>query len=64
MDGEGSVKTVSTERRRQINPVHKRVPPAVAAKQLASIPADRRNLTARLLGDPLPGRSALDRGQR
>lgn len=28
---------------------------------LASIPADTRDLTARMLGDPLPGRSALDR---
>ena len=27
----------------------------------ADIPADTRDLTARILGDPLPGRSALDR---
>lgn len=26
-----------------------------------SIPADTRSLTARIAGDPLPGRSALDR---
>jgi hypothetical protein len=28
---------------------------------IASIPEDTRDLTARLCGDPLPGRSALDR---
>jgi hypothetical protein len=33
---------------------------AEAYRQLASIPADTRSLTARLAGDPLPGRSALD----
>lgn len=27
----------------------------------AAIPSDTRDLTARLCGDPLPGRSALDR---
>ena len=32
-----------------------------AAKRLAQIPADTRTLTQRVLGDPLPGRSALDR---
>lgn len=31
------------------------------AARLAEIPADTRNLTARIFGDPLPGRSALDR---
>lgn len=30
----------------------------------AEIPADTRNLTARIFGDPLPGRSALDRSVR
>ena len=28
---------------------------------LREVPADTRDLTARALGDPLPGRSALDR---
>jgi hypothetical protein len=32
-----------------------------AEKLLAQIPEDTRSLTARLAGDPLPGRSALDR---
>lgn len=31
------------------------------AKALATIPPDDRSLTARIMGDPLPGRSALDR---
>ena len=35
-----------------------------AAARLAEIPSDTRSLTARLAGDPLPGRSALDRRQR
>jgi hypothetical protein len=30
----------------------------------AEIPADTRSLTARIFGDPLPGRSALDRSAR
>lgn len=30
-------------------------------RQLPLIPDDTRSLSARLLGDPLPGRSALDR---
>lgn len=34
------------------------------ARRIAEIPPDTRNLTARLLGDPLPGRSALDRKAR
>jgi hypothetical protein len=29
--------------------------------RLAEIPPDTRGLTARIMGDPLPGRSALDR---
>lgn len=29
--------------------------------RLAEIPPDRRDLTSRFCGDPLPGRSALDR---
>lgn len=29
--------------------------------RLAEVPRDTRDLTAHLLGDPLPGRSALDR---
>ena len=34
-----------------------------AAARLAEIPKDHRSLTGRLFGDPLPGRSALDRRQ-
>lgn len=30
---------------------------------LQQVPADKRDLTGRLLGDPLPGRSAYDRGR-
>lgn len=37
-----------------------RVGPELMAR-LAEIPADTRGLTARMFGDPLPGRSALDR---
>lgn len=33
---------------------------ADAAARLAEIPKDTRDLTARIAGDPLPGRSALD----
>lgn len=32
-----------------------------AAARLAEIPDDTRDLTARICGDPLPGRSALDK---
>jgi hypothetical protein len=32
-------------------------------RQMASFPEDTRTLTGRLAGDPLPGRSALDRRQ-
>jgi len=32
-----------------------------AQRQLAHLPADTRDLTARVFGDPLPGRSALDK---
>lgn len=32
-----------------------------AAIRVAEIPHDTRSLTARMFGDPLPGRSALDR---
>lgn len=34
---------------------------ADAERLLAATPADTRPLSARLMGDPLPGRSALDR---
>lgn len=34
---------------------------ATVARLRAAIPADTGPLTARLLGDPMPGRSALDR---
>jgi hypothetical protein len=33
------------------------------AERLAEIPPDTRTLTARICGDPLPGRSAFDRRQ-
>lgn len=36
-------------------------PAATVAARRAEIPDDTRGLTARVLGDPLPGRSALDR---
>lgn len=39
------------------------IPPSEARRALASIPRDTRNLTARVLGDPLPGRSALEQGR-
>jgi hypothetical protein len=41
--------------------LHGRVDEAVAAARLAEIPADTRNLTQRLMGDPLAGRDALSR---
>jgi len=34
---------------------------ATVARLRAAIPPDTRSLTARMLGDPIPGRSALDR---
>ncbi len=37
------------------------VPASTVMARLAEIPADTRSKTARLCGDPLPGRSALDR---
>lgn len=36
---------------------------ADAAKLIAEVPPDNRTLTQRILGDPLPGRSALDKGR-
>ena len=41
-----------------------RIDPAEAARALATIPRDTRSLSSRILGDPLPGRSALDRRSR
>lgn len=38
----------------------RRATPAEAARRLAEIPPDVRSLTARILGDPLPGRRAID----
>ena len=32
-----------------------------AERQLAELPPDTRGLTAKICGDPMPGRSALDR---
>lgn len=40
--------------------VEDRVPEDDAAARLAEVPADTRTLTARLMGDPLPGRRAID----
>jgi hypothetical protein len=34
---------------------------ADAERRLAEIPPDTRDLTARLMGDPLPGRRSIDR---
>lgn len=60
---------VYAEQRRKRNgrttkAVREHVRPAIddaeAFRQFASFPKDTRNLTARLCGDPLPGRSALD----
>lgn len=42
----------------------KRAEKAELAAAIASVPLDARSLTARLMGDPLPGRSALDQAQR
>lgn len=36
----------------------------MAERLLSDLPQDTRNITARLMGDPLPGRSALDRRAR
>lgn len=46
-----------------LGPTHRVLPEArlTAAEVLARIPPDTRDLTGRLLGDPLPGRSALDK---
>ena len=41
---------------RSLNP-----PDEDVAARLAEIPPDTRDLTAQVFGDPLPGRSALDR---
>ena len=38
-----------------------RITPEEAARAIATIPLDTRSIQARFLGDPLPGRSALDR---
>lgn len=38
-----------------------KIPREVWEARLAEIPQDVRNLTQRICGDPLPGRSALDR---
>lgn len=35
-----------------------------AERMLLAIPADTRDLTQRLFGDPLPGRSALDQARK
>ena len=38
-----------------------RITPEEAARAIATVPLDTRGVQARFLGDPLPGRSALDR---
>jgi len=38
-----------------------RITPEEAARALATVPVDTRTIQARFLGDPLPGRSALDK---
>lgn len=35
-----------------------------AERRLREVPPDTRDLTARICGDPLPGRSALDRRKK
>lgn len=53
------------EAERVVNGVHTdgyRAPdPATTARALAAIPTDTRSMFSRFMGDPLPGRSALDR---
>jgi len=44
--------------------VDRHVSPDEASAALAAVPADMRSFTARAFGDPLPGRSALDRRNR
>lgn len=41
--------------------IYHRVSPEEAQRAIAAIPRDTRGFKARLFGDPLPGRSALDR---
>lgn len=41
--------------------VQRTMTPDEARRAIESVPMDTRDLTARLLGDPLPGRSALDK---
>lgn len=38
-----------------------RLEPRIDDSVLATVPADTRTITGRAFGDPLPGRSALDR---
>lgn len=46
-------------------PVERRPPKPEVMRALASVPRDTRSRVARWMGDPLPGRSALDqRGLR
>jgi hypothetical protein len=40
---------------------HLKLSPAETQAALATVPPDTRPLSARLMGDPLPGRSALDK---
>lgn len=55
------------QRKRPHNPhfhlVEKKPPEADYMARLAEIPPDTRNLSQRLMGEPVPGRSALDRRQ-
>ncbi len=48
-------------RRRAAIPRPGYIDKSVIEERLSEIPADTRDLTGRIFGDPLPGRSALDR---
>jgi AraC-like DNA-binding protein len=60
---ESRVQQIYTVAMRDIDVVsaERRVHMQDCAARLAEIPDDTRNLTARICGDPLPGRSALAR---
>lgn len=53
--------TSAAKRAAGVDRIINRVDPETVAARLAEIPADTRNLTGWMFGDPLPGRSALDR---
>jgi hypothetical protein len=51
----------ANERRDPLHNFASRVPMAEVYRLLDTVPADTRGFTARACGDPLPGRSALDK---